>query len=132
MKKLILIFAILFSLSASTQQFTTLLNGNYTSNTSGTALAIASDNAWSIQVIWSGATGTVNGVIYFEVSNDGTNWIAYASNSYIAISGASGTGGYDPGNINMSWRFIRARYVKGTTTKVTLNVYFNQLIKKTN
>jgi len=132
MKKLAFILFFFVAFTIQSQQFTTLLNAVYTSNTNGTALAIASDNAWSVQLVWTSATGTVNGVVYIEVSDDGANWIAHSSTANLTMSGASGSGGYDTGNVSMSWRFVRARYVKGTTTSANIKVYFNQLIKKTN
>jgi len=130
MSKLIFILAIFFSLAVNSQDFTTLLSGTKTANATGTAHNVVSDNAWSVQVVWSAATGTINGVVYIEVSDDNANWIQFSSNSYITLSGAAGSGGYDSGNVAMTWRYIRARYVKGTTTSATLQVYFNQHVKK--
>lgn len=130
MKKLVFILAILFTLSVNSQDFVSLLSGTKTANATGLGHEVNSDNPWSIQVNWSSATGTVNGVVYIEVSDDKTNWVQFASNSYITLSGASGTGGYDLGSNQMTWRYIRVRYVKNTTTSAVLQVYYNQHVKK--
>jgi len=131
MKKLITILLIFVATFTFSQQFEYLLNAKYTNNATGTALQLKSDNAWSVQAIWSSATGTVNGQIIIEVSNDGVNYIQHSSTSVITLSGASGSIGYDVGHLKTAWVFIRARYVRGTTTSVVLKVNFSQFNVKT-
>ncbi len=130
MKKLLFVLCFFISFAASSQNFLMLLDAKLTANTTGALTPISSNSAWSVQLVWSGATGTVNATVYIEVSNDGVNYTTYASNSYKTISGASGVWYYDQGSNGMAWRFIRARYVKNGCTSATIKVYFNQLISR--
>ena len=127
MKKLFLIGLIAFSLTGIGQQFTTLMAGTKTANENGTAFFVQQDNAFSVTVVWSGATGTLDGVVYVETSNDNANWEAYDGAFNHTLSTASGVQSFV--DEAFEFRYIRLRYAKNNCTSVTITAYFNQNIK---
>jgi hypothetical protein len=61
----------------------------------GKPMDIGEWNVGSIQLVWASLTGTVNGVLSVQVSDDGTNWVpktdANLNPVQITVSGASGS-----------------------------------------
>lgn len=97
----------------------------------GAAFVLGVADGFSIQCIWSGLGGTINGTLVFETSNDPAcattpttaKWNIKSGNSLV-LSGAAGTGELSfSGSGFLNEKYNRVRYTAGTTTGGTLNVY---------
>ena len=79
-------------------------------------------NVASVQLTWIGLTGTPNGVLTVEVSDDGVNWdtkkLSSGSDATITVSGAAGT---DVLSIeNVTEKFYRTKWAKTGVTGGTI------------
>lgn len=133
MKKFIFtILTILFMLPAFSQveisgPFKFLVNSYDLSGTSANFPFYFSNfevqDVWSIQVKWSGVTGT--GTVELEVSNDNLGWISYSSGLLTtSITGASGNDGWE--DDRFAWRYGRIKFTKGTLSAGVLTVTINR------
>lgn len=90
-------------------------------NAIGRACDISLYSIASIQVIWSGLTGTLDGVLSIEASDDGINWdvktievAGVVVDAKITVSGAAGN---DTISIDKATeRYYRARWTKNGVT----------------
>ena len=90
-------------------------------NAIGRACDLSLYNFASVQLIWSGLTGTLDGVLSIEVSDDGTNWdtktIQVAGVTVDAKITVSGAAGNDSISIDLlTERYYRARWTKTGVT----------------
>lgn len=94
---------------------------NANPNALGRSFDLSLYNFASVQLIWSGLTGTLDGVLSIEVSDDNTNW----DTKTIQVAGAvvdakitvSGAAGNDTISIDLvTERFYRARWTKNGVT----------------
>lgn len=76
----------------------------------------------SAQVVWSGLTGTVNGTVQLNVSNDGTDWDS-KSGASVTLSGASGHATISLNGV-ASEEFYQVVYSHTGVTGGTVDVYF--------
>lgn len=90
----------------------------------GRACDVALYNVISIQLIWAGLTGTLDGKVTVEVSNDGVNWDTKkigVANAEIQVSGAAGN---DTISITDSTeRYYRANWAHTGVTGGTINCF---------
>ena len=90
----------------------------------GRSCDIALYNFASVQLIWSGLTGTLNGVLSVEVSDDNINWnpkmdIAATPAAFaITVSGASGNKSISIDNTTE--RYYRVNWAKTGVTGGTI------------
>lgn len=91
--------------------------------TIGRAVDLALYTSASVQLIWSGLTGTINGVLTVEVSDDGTNWDTKkigGSDATITVSGAAGNDTLSLDGI-VTERYYRVNWAKNLVTGGTLD-----------
>jgi hypothetical protein len=103
--------------------------GNAGTDITSASCDLSQFNAGSIQLIWSGLTGTLDGKLTVEVSDDGVNWdvkkLASGSDAIITVSGAAGN---DVLTIEaMTEKLYRAKWAK---TGVTAGVVTAILMAK--
>ena len=77
----------------------------------------------SIQLVWAGLTGTIDGTLTVEVSDDGVAWdtkkLTGGSNGVITVAGAAAndTLSFDQ---NLNERYLRANWAKNGVTGGTV------------
>ena len=73
----------------------------------------------SIQYVWASVTGTVDGTLEMQSSNDGTNWDTELTHT---MSGANAS----TMHLHAEWgsRYVRAKLTVNNITGGTLNVHF--------
>lgn len=74
-------------------------------------------NTASVQAVWSGLTGTVDGTVKVQVSNDCTNWTD-KSGASVTLSGAAGTDLISIANLTEAC--LRLVYTKNQITGGTI------------
>ncbi len=88
----------------------------------GRSCDLALYNVASMQLIWSGLTGTINGTLTFEVSDDGVNWDTKkigGSDAVITVSGAAGNDVLS--SVEITERYARANWAKVGVTGGTID-----------
>ena len=71
----------------------------------------------SVQIVWSGATGTIDGDMEVQLSNDDTNWSV--TGSPFTITTGSGTHIFEL--TELTAKFIRISFTKNTMTDGTVD-----------
>lgn len=88
-----------------------------TADTSFTSVPVVYFVAASIQTVWSGGTGGLDGQVLIEISNDNTNW-----QTYITVDVNAASGNDLARTIKCDFGYIRASWVKGTMTGGTVTI----------
>lgn len=74
----------------------------------------------SFQVVWTSLTGTVDGAVKLQSSNDNTNWIDKTGATF-TLSGASGSNLISLNGV-VTEKYYRAVYTKNNVTGGTISV----------
>lgn len=85
-------------------------------------------NNWSLQVVWAGLTGTLDGTIQLQGSNDGVNFDNLSGTSSLSLSSANGSGSFRKDKFD--FKYFRVLFTKNNlnnagTLKMLLNIKTN-------
>jgi hypothetical protein len=80
----------------------------------------------SVQVVWAALTGTINGILSIECSDDGVNWKPKLNPTVAAAITVSGASGQDTISFdqNVTERYYRAKWTKTGVTGGTITCLF--------
>lgn len=116
MKNLLLILILAFSLNANAQlpQDLTLATNVLMSSNREFVQVIPDNYTWGLTVKWSAVTGTKNGVLKIQVSDDGVNYATYAGLDSLIINSTSSYAIFE--DHYFAHKFLKVKYEKKSIT----------------
>lgn len=96
--------------------------GDMSANITSPWFAMPSEGRVAITAHWSGVTGTIDGTLSLQVSNDPTDSNSWVQASSQAIAGANNDGNVHMWDLNYRVGYVRVVYTKGNISAGTLNV----------
>lgn len=82
-------------------------------------------NNWSLQIVWAGLTGTLDGTIQLQGSNNGVNFDNLPNNSSLVLNSANDSDSFRKDKYD--FKYFRVLFIKNNlnnagTLKILLNI----------